>query len=123
MISPERLEELETSQEIPLRPGMRGNASVFTNRVEDVLSVPLQCVTVRPNDEGVIEDVVFVYTNGKAAIQQVVTGIQDEQYIEIVGGLEERASVISGPYDAIANTLENNSAVLRVKEEELFQEE
>ncbi|MEC8756888.1 MAG: efflux RND transporter periplasmic adaptor subunit [Bacteroidota bacterium] len=123
MVSPERLEKLETSQEIPLRPGMRGNASVFTNRVEDVLSVPLQCVTVRPNDEGVIEDVVFVYTNGKAAIQQVVTGIQDEQYIEIVGGLEEGASVISGPYDAIANTLENNSAVLRVKEEELFQEE
>ena len=123
MVSPERLTGLETSQEIPLRPGMRGNASVFTNRVEDVLSVPLQCVTVRPNDEGVIEDVVFVYTNGKAAIQPVVTGIQDEQYIEIVAGLEEGSSIISGPYDAIANTLENNSDVLRVKEEELFQEE
>ena len=123
MVSPERLAELETSQEIPLRPGMRGNASVFTNRVEDVLSVPLQCVTVRPNDEGVIKDVVFVYTNGRAAIQPIVAGIQDEQYIEIVAGLEEGSLVISGPYDAIANTLENNSDVLRVKEEELFQEE
>lgn len=123
MVSPERLAELETSQEIPLRPGMRGNASVFTNRVEDVLSVPLQCVTVRPNDEGIIEDVVFVYTNGKASIQPVDAGIQDEQYIEIITGLEEGSLVISGPYDAIANTLEHNSDVLRVKEEELFQEE
>ena len=32
MVSPERLGELETTQEIPLRPGMRGNASVFTNQ-------------------------------------------------------------------------------------------
>ena len=105
MVSPERLSELETSQEIPLRPGMRGNASVFTNQTEDALSLPLQCVTVRPNDEGVIEDVVFVYTGGTAKIHPVVTGIQDEQYIEIIDGLEEVSSIISGPYDAIANTL------------------
>ena len=123
MVLPERLAQLETSQEIPLRPGMRGNASVFTNRAGDVLSVPLQCVTVRPNDEGVIEDVVFVYISRKATIQKVITGIQDEQHIEIVAGLEEGSSVISGPYDAIANTLENNSDVIQVKEEELFQEE
>ena len=123
MVSPGRLSQLDTSQELPLRPGMRGNASVFTNRAEGALSVPLQCVTVRPNNEGVIENVVFIYTGGKAVIQQVVTGIQDEQYIEIVAGLEEGSSVISGPYDAIANTLENHSAVIQVKEEELFEEE
>lgn len=123
VVSAERLTELETSQEIPLRPGMRGNASVFTNQTEDALCLPLQCVTVRPNDEGVIEDVVFVYTGGTAKIQPVVTGIQDEQYIEIIDGLEEGSSIISGPYDAIANTLENGSAVIRVKEEDLFEEE
>ena len=123
MVSTGRLSQLETSQELPLRPGMRGNASVFTNRAEGALSVPLQCVTVRPNNEGVIENVVFLYTGGKAVVQQVVTGIQDEQYIEIVAGLQEGSSVISGPYDAIANTLENHSAVIQVKEEELFEEE
>lgn len=123
MISPERLKHLETSQEIPLRPGMRGNASVFTNQAEDVLSVPLQCVTVRPNDEGVIEDVVFVFNDGKATIQQVSTGIQDEQYIEVAMGVQGGTTVISGPYDAIANTLEDGDPVIRVKEEELFQEE
>lgn len=123
MVSPERLGELETSQEIPLRPGMRGNASVFTNQADLVLSVPLQCVTVRPNDEGVIEDIVFVYDMGKAITQPVVTGIQDEQFIEIIGGLEDGISVISGPYDAIANTLEDKSPVVQVEEEELFQEE
>ena len=123
MVSPERLGELETTQEIPLRPGMRGNASVFTNQANLALSVPLQCVTVRPNDEGVIEDVVFVYDRGKATTQPVVTGIQDEQFIEIIGGLEDGVSVISGPYDAIANTLEDKSPVVQVEEEELFQEE
>ena len=123
MVSPERLGELETSQEIPLRPGMRGNASVFTNQADQVLSVPLQCVTVRPNDEGIIEDVVFVYDRGKAITQPIATGIQDEQFIEIIGGLEDGVSVISGPYDAIANTLEDKSPVVQVEEEELFQEE
>ena len=123
MVSPERLTRLETSQEIPLRTGMRGNASVFTKQTEGALSIPLQCVTVRPNEMGAIEDVVFIYNNKSASLQQVVTGIQDEQYIEIIDGLEEGSLIVSGPYDAIANTLENNSAVIRVEEEELFQED
>ena len=64
-----------------------------------------------------------MYTEGTAKIQPVVTGIQDEQYIEIIDGLEEGSSIINGPYNAIANTLENGSAVIRVKEEDLFEEE
>lgn len=123
VIDPSDIADLDRNQKLPLRPGMRGNASIFTEHVKNALCVPLQCVTVRPDEGGIIQEVVFVLSEGSAKMQSVVTGVQDERSIEILSGVEDGAILISGPYDAIANTLEDGDAVKEVEEQELFNEE
>jgi len=122
-VSPKDVANLDPEQNLPLRPGMRGNASIFTEHVENALCVPLQCVTVRPNAEGIIQEVVFVVSEGTAQVKNIVAGVQDEKSIEIISGIEEGDRLISGPYDAIANTLEDGDAIIEVSEEKLFNKE
>jgi len=118
-----------------LRPGMSCNADVETETVFDVLSVPIQSVTVRSdfaeeeksedesedeemtikgNGNGKNEDpneVVFVFDNGTAKIKKVTTGISDDNYLEIKEGLEVGETVISGSYRAISRELAEGSKV------------
>ncbi len=120
-----------------LRPGMSTTSDVTTDVRTHVLSVPIQCVTVRepeklkkkvsvedntaiaddsstdqfkPNQDGVVE-LVFVVENGKAVARAVKTGIQSDSHIEIVEGLKEGDEVITGSYRAISKLLENGSVV------------
>ena len=118
-----------------LRPGMSADADVTTDTKANVLSVPIQSVTVRKpdvlkrkktaegevladtvsteyvaNKDGVVE-VVFVVENGNAIARPVKTGIQSESHIEIIEGLLENQTIVVGPYRAISKDLENGSAV------------
>jgi HlyD family secretion protein len=120
-----------------LRPGMSTTSDVTTDVRTNVLSVPIQCVTVRepdklkkkvdiedntaiaddssteefkPNKDGVVE-IVFVVENGTAVARAVKTGIQSETHIEIISGLNEGDEVITGNYRAISKVLENGSKI------------
>lgn len=100
----------------PFRPGMSASVDIFTNKVEDVLSVPIQSVTVRENDDKDIEEVVFLYEADTARMVKVKTGIQDDDYIEVLDGLNDGIEIISGPYTAVSKTIEEGTE-LRHKEE------
>jgi HlyD family secretion protein len=113
-----------------LRPGMTASADVFTKTNESALSVPIQCVAVRTIDQltlpgesredaearftadkdGFVE-IVFCIEDGKAVAKQVKTGIQSDELIEILEGLEEGEEVVSGNYRAISKDLENGAIV------------
>jgi len=113
-----------------LRPGMTATADIVTNTNPRALSVPLQCVALRtvdqlirkgekrkdaearfkPDRDGFVE-VVFVVENGKAVARQVKTGIQSDELIEILGGLEEGDEVVAGSYRAISKDLVNGAEV------------
>ncbi len=108
-----------------LRPGMTASADIVTDTKESTLSVPIQCVTVRTleqlqagnataafkaDDDGFVQ-IVFVLDGETAVARQVETGIQGENLIEIVGGLENGAIVISGSYRAISRDLEPGAKV------------
>lgn len=67
-----------------------------------------------------IEECVFVMNDGKAKMVKVKTGIQDNNYIEIVSGLKEGDEVISGPYSAIAKQLKDGADIKKVEKSELF---
>ena len=41
----------------------------------------------------------------------VITGIQDNRFIEIISGLEVNSEVIIGPYQAVSRTLTNEDEV------------
>ncbi len=118
----------------PFRPGMSAAVDVFTSRAEDVLAVPIQSVTIREDlfaeedssetsaSSDDIPEMVFIVEDHKAEIAEVETGIQDDQYIQILSGLDEGQTVVTGPYRAISKTLDKGDAVEKEKKKEKKEE-
>lgn len=111
-----------SNSKYPFRPGMSASVDIFTDAAEDVLSIPIQAVTVRENEEKDLEEVVFVYEADTARMIAVKTGIQDDDYIQVVEGLENGQVIVSGPYTAVSKNIEEGSQ-LREKEENDDKEE
>ncbi len=115
----------------PLRPGMSASVDILTESKYNVLSVPLQSVTLMADSlitdetrpEGTESDepieIVFVYQDGKVITTEVTTGIQDNNYIEILSGLLEDDEVVFAPYNVITKRLKDGTSVEVVSEEEL----
>jgi HlyD family secretion protein len=113
-----------------LRPGMTSTADIVTKTNDHALSVPLQCVALRtvdqlvkkgekradalarykPDHDGFVE-VVFCVEKGHAVARQVTTGIQSEERIEILSGLDEGQEVVSGSYRAISKDLASGASI------------
>lgn len=117
-----------------LREGMTASSDIVTEIRDQVLGVPIQCVTVRtleqlkpspakeaksdsqtvqytPDKDGFVP-VVFVLDNNSVSARQVKTGIQSESHIEILDGVLEGDEYVTGSYRAISQTLQNRAAVL-----------
>jgi len=134
----------------PLRPGMSSSVEILTNRVENVLSVPITSVTTRmfgadgkpkkrfgdvggekeqeetqsvDEKKSDLREVVFVYQNGVVKAVQVKTGIQDDQYIQILSGIKSGEEVVTAPFTALSKSLEDGQKVTRVERDQLFAEE
>jgi HlyD family secretion protein len=115
----------------PFRPGMSASVDIMTESKKKVITVPLQSVTMLADSlaksDSLItgkarpepKEVVFVYDKGKAKTTVVKTGIQDNNYIEIVSGLADSAEVVTAPYNVITKKLKDGSLLKRVKKEEL----
>jgi HlyD family secretion protein len=58
---------------------------------------------------------VFVVENGIATFREVRVGIAGQSHFEVLGGLEEGATVVSGPFKTI-NDLVDRSRVKIQKE-------
>ena len=124
----------------PFRPGMSATVDIMTEIESDVLSIPIQAVTTRSDSslaEGIEEveeteevkedvedelnEVVFmVNEENKAAFVKVETGIQDNNYIQILEGLEEDDEIITAPYNAISKKLKTDAVVEVVDKKDLF---
>ena len=63
------------------------------------------------DDDDVKKEVVFIYSDGKAKIQEVKTGISDYDNIEILEGLAAGDKVVSGPFLAVSSRLKNGDAI------------
>ena len=110
---------------------MSASVDIVTDRKSGILSVPLQAVTLmadsliteeyRPGDSSEDKpiEIVFRYDNGKVNTVQVKTGIQDNDYIEILSGLTEDDEVVSAPYNVITKRLKDGTPVKVVPEDEL----
>ena len=111
---------------LPFRPGMSATAEIITNIKKDILSVPIQSVTLRDlneednNDEKV--QVVFLENEGVISMKEVKTGIQDDTYIEILSGITKGEKVVTAPFKAISKELKVDEKVTVVSEDELYEE-
>ncbi len=113
-----------------LRPGMTASADIKTKTRDDVVGVPIQSVAVRTIDQLTLEneeveeaekrytadkdgfvEIVFCIEDGKAVARQVETGIQSDDMIEILSGIDADEEVVTGSYRAISTDLVNGAAV------------
>ncbi len=132
-ILPESYQHLITeSVQAPFRPGMSASVDINTETKYDVVSIPIIAVTTREKDdkkgkkidrseldESELQEVVFVYTAADTAkMVNVVTGIQDNEFIQILEGVELDEEVVSGPYSAISRKLKNGLALRKKKEKD-----
>jgi HlyD family secretion protein len=76
--------------------------------------------TENKNETIKIEECVFIYSEGKVKLVKVKSGIQDNNFIEIVSGLKVGDEIISGPYSAISKELKDGTKVNKVDKSELF---
>lgn len=104
-----------------LFPGMSATVEIKTRAVSGALAVPIQAVTTREDTTAPsgqqLRVVVFAHDaeEGLARQREVQTGIQDDDYIEIRGGLDEGEAYISGPYRAVSRDLQD-SVDVKVKD-------
>ncbi len=114
-----------------VRPGLSCTAKITTATRSQVLSVPIQALTVRQKgqlevrkagqqpaslspaqEKAAKEEVqgVFVVQNGKAVFKRVTTGITGNTDIEVVSGLNQGDEIITGSYQVI-RTIRNDAKV------------
>jgi len=103
------------------KPGMTATVDIETVREENVISVPLQAVTMRDfnkNNPDTVEvsredmrRVVFRVTNGKAEMLQVETGLSDDRYIRVISGVQIGDKIVSGNYRVLSRVLEDGDDV------------
>ncbi len=73
-----------------LKPGMYARVQLLTNRKADALVVPRSAVVDVGGRRGV-----YTVVDGRAVFREVRTGLEDNDRIEIVDGLEEGDDVVS----------------------------
>lgn len=118
------------------KPGMSATVDIRTETAYDVVSVPIQAVTVREreategeNEEQVEESsqngdqnspnqrqdeyrrVIFVVEEGIARMREVTTGISDSRYIQIQSGIPEGVEVVTGSYRILSRELADGDRV------------
>jgi HlyD family secretion protein len=125
------------NQSMPFRPGMSATVDINTNTVRDAISIPIQAVTTREkenkdnadstatkeakvgdNAQPESDEVVFVYEADTARMVKVETGIQDNEYIQILSGLQADQEVIIGPYSTVSRKLKNGLELERKEKED-----
>ncbi|MDG1189960.1 MAG: efflux RND transporter periplasmic adaptor subunit [Flavobacteriales bacterium] len=99
--------------EVSFRPGMTATVDIQTERAYAVLSLPIQAVTTRKDTANTEDKVecVFAFEENTANFIKVETGIQNDEFIQIISGLEKGQDIIIGPYSAVSRLLEDDAFV------------
>ena len=127
----QELKEGKPENYYPFRPGMTATVDIITSKRSNIVGVPISAIVIkndttsnRKKTGGVSTkaeenfECVFVNQNGKAKLQVVETGIQDDTNIEITAGLEEGVEVITGPYNMVTKLLKPGDKVENQTQEE-----
>jgi len=111
------------------KPGMSATVDIKTKTAHNVVSVPIQAVTVRNiseidekqrldnlksnNKEGDedLRRVVFKVSDGLALIQEVETGISDNTHIQIMSGVSKDEEIVTGSYRVLTEQLTDSARV------------
>lgn len=108
----------------PFRPGMTATVDIITNKKRNVIGVPISSIVVKTDTSDTRKpktsevksntekfEAVYVKEGDQAKLRVVKTGIQDESNIEILSGLKEGETVITGPYTTVTKLLKQGDKV------------
>ncbi|MGQ9847229.1 MAG: efflux RND transporter periplasmic adaptor subunit, partial [Bacteroidales bacterium] len=110
----------------PFRPGMSATVDIRTKVEKNVLAVPVQAVVTR--SDSILEKIDSTYKTNNYKKKQVecvfrlkadntvelvpvITGIQDDQWIHILKGINEGDKVVTGPFNILSKKLKHNDKV------------
>jgi HlyD family secretion protein len=123
---------------VQLRPGMSASVDIETQTARNVVSVPLQSVTVRGRNDGrtaerlkkeremqtgvssaelekqtvkQLQRIVFRKEGEKVNLVPVQTGIADNNFVEVKSGIRPGDEIVSGSYSALSKELKDGSKV------------
>lgn len=115
---------IESKKRFPFRPGMSASGEILTERLKNIMTVPIQAVTTRAEDKddekSEMEEVVYVNQGGMVFKKKVKLGIQDESYIEIKSGLRDNDEIVTDPFRVVNKELEDSLEIEVVDKDELF---
>jgi len=118
-----------TSPDERFRPGMSTTVDILTNRLDSVLKVPIQAVTVRDkkelekkdekeevqnvDDESEKEmlELVFVVQDEHVLAKPVKLGISDDTHYAVKSGLDDGDLAVTGPFKLLNKNLKNDDLV------------
>lgn len=135
-------DETQSAEPAPeFKPGMSASVDIETHTEFNVISVPIQAVTVRDfadldkdgDDRGEAEEtaeenveeavsdttvtredirrVVFLVDGNRAKMVEVETGISDDTHIQILRGLDEGVEIITGNYRLLSRQLKDKALI------------
>jgi HlyD family secretion protein len=99
----------------PFRPGMSAYVNIFTEKKENVVAVPIQAVTIdlsQKKENSKAQEIVFSFKNDSVFKRNVKTGISDDEFIEVIFGLNENEEIVVGPYVVVSKQLKDSMKVL-----------
>ncbi len=109
----------------PFRPGMTATVDIITNRKKNIIGVPISAIVIKTDTTETKKtyttevsnvstekfEAVYVKEGDEAKLRIVKTGIQDDSNIEIISGLKEGETVITGPYNTVTKSLKQGDKV------------
>ncbi len=109
----------------PFRPGMTATVDIITNKKNNVIGVPISAIVIKTDTTDLKKptigevantnnekfEAVYLKEGEEAKLRVVKTGIQDDSNIEILSGLKEGETVITGPYNTVTKLLKQGDKV------------
>lgn len=109
----------------PFRPGMTATVDIITNKKENVIGIPISAIVIKTDTSDSKKptisettnvntekfEAVYLMEGENAKLRVVKTGIQDDSNIEIISGLKEGETVITGPYNTVTKLLKQGDKV------------
>jgi RND family efflux transporter MFP subunit len=97
-----RVEAIVSNPDLILRPGMFVRAEIVTESRSGVVIIPRELILNRQNRQ-----VVFIVQEDAAEMREIMTGLEDEMFVEVLEGLSEGERLITSNYE----TLRSRTAV------------
>lgn len=95
--------------EVVLRPGMSCRAEIFTRQDLEVPAVPIRAISFEENRSARRNEYfVFVNDNGIARKTQVEVGVSDDEYQEIISGVQTGTQIVVGPDSVLRHLLDGD---------------